>query len=115
MKNLRKTLLATALIGAVTFGALGTAYADSLKDTAIFDQASITAQQAMEQAKSKFDGKVIEVELKHKKDNLYYEVKLLKDSETQEFKIDAKTGTCWHQNLSKKRNRLKNASVYSKR
>ncbi|TID17588.1 hypothetical protein JO83_09720, partial [Avibacterium paragallinarum] len=28
----------------------------------------------------------------HKKDNLYYEVKLLKDSETQEFKIDAKTG-----------------------
>ncbi|CDF97932.1 PepSY domain-containing protein [Avibacterium paragallinarum] len=92
MKNLRKTLLATALIGAVTFGALGTAYADSLKDTAIFDQASITAQQAMDQAKSKFDGKVIEVELKHKKDNLYYEVKLLKDSETQEFKIDAKTG-----------------------
>lgn len=41
------------------------------------EQATVSAQQAIEQAKAKFDGKVVKMELKHKKDALFYEVMLL--------------------------------------
>lgn len=92
MKSLRKTMLAATLISAITLGGLGAAYAANLNKSAALEQATVSAQQAIEQAKTKFDGKVVEMELKHKKDALFYEVTLLQGTQKQEMKIDAKSG-----------------------
>lgn len=55
--------------------------------------ATVTMEQAIETAKTKFPGRVIESELESEDGGLVYEVKIVSASgETQEVEIDAQSG-----------------------
>lgn len=96
---MKRFLNMTAFLTGITFLtitaglALGHDKEDKDHESTLAHSATITMEQAIETAKAKFPGRVIESELESEDEGLVYEVKIVSASgETQEFEIDAQSG-----------------------
>ncbi|MDG2960709.1 PepSY domain-containing protein [Bisgaard Taxon 10/6] len=113
-----KKVLSALLASAVLLGG-ASAYASSHPEKqAAFEQAAISAAQAVQTATGKVAGKATEVDFKFKNGSSYYKVDVLRDNqgnaEKHEVVVDAKTGEVLADNVETKSHKKDKAYAEAK-
>lgn len=91
--NTTTVLTGISVLCLTTGLALGYDREDKESESVQATSAKVSMEQAIETAKAKFPGRVVESELESEDGNLVYEVKIVNDSgRAQEIEIDAQSG-----------------------
>ncbi len=94
MTTRNKTLSAVlaAVIAATSLGAYAATTSGTSAKTAAFEQAAVSAEQAVRAAAQKVPGQATEVDFKHKNGQSYYEVEIVSGNQKHEVRVDANNG-----------------------
>ena len=94
MTTRNKTIAAvlTAVIAATSLGAYAATGSGKNDQAAAFAQATVSAEQAVQAASQKVQGRATEVAFKHKSGQSYYKVKLVAGNQKHEVRVDANNG-----------------------
>ena len=94
MTTRNKTLSAVlaAVIAATSLGAYAATTSGTSAKTAAFEQAAVSAEQAVRAAAQKVPGQATEVDFKHKNGQSYYEVEIVSGNQKPEVRVDANNG-----------------------
>ena len=94
MTTRNKTISAVlaAVIAATSLGAYAATTSGKSAKTAAFEQAAVTAEQAVRSAAQKVPGQATEVDFKHKNGQSYYEVEIVSGNQKHEIRVDANNG-----------------------
>ncbi len=94
MTTRNKTISAVlaAVIAATSLGAYAATTSGTSAKTAAFEQAAVSAEQAVRAAAQKVPGRATEVDFKHKNGQSYYEVEIVSGNQKHEIRVDANNG-----------------------